>query len=64
LGSRLVRLRRVGLTPDSPRADRRPFQGKRPVCRPIAVRPNRSPSAGLQTVGCFCLLAATARSGG
>jgi hypothetical protein len=27
--SRLVRLRRVGLTPDSPRADRRPFQGKR-----------------------------------
>jgi hypothetical protein len=50
--SRLVRLRRVGLTPDSPRADRRPFQEKRPVCRSILVRPNRSPSAGLQKVGC------------
>ena len=50
--SRLVRLRRVGLTPDSPRADRRPFQEKRPVCRPILVRPNRSPSAGLQKVRC------------
>jgi hypothetical protein len=49
---RLVCLRRVGLTPDSPRADRRPFQGKPPVCRSILVRPNRSPSAGLQKVGC------------
>jgi len=52
VGSRLVRLRRVGLTPDSPRADRRPFQEERPVCRPILVRSNRSPSAGLQKVGC------------
>jgi hypothetical protein len=68
--SRLVRLRRVGLTPDSPRADRRPFQEKRPVCRPILVRPNRSPSAGLQKVGCSACAAvsptpaATARSCG
>jgi hypothetical protein len=50
--SRLVRLRRVGLTPDSPRADRRPFQEKRSVCRLILVRPNRSPSVGLQKVRC------------
>jgi hypothetical protein len=50
--SRLVRLRRVGLTPDSPRPDRPPFQGKSAVCRPIPVRPNRSPSEGLQKVGC------------
>ena len=50
--SRLVRLRRVGLTPDSPRADRPPFPGKCPVCRLILVRPNRSPSAGLQKVEC------------
>jgi hypothetical protein len=50
--SRLVRLRRVGLAPDSPLADRRPFQEKRPVCRSILVRPNRSPSAGLQKVEC------------
>jgi hypothetical protein len=50
--SRLVRLNRVGLTPDSPRADRRPFQEKRSVCRLILVRPNRSPSVGLQKVRC------------
>ena len=34
------------------RADRRPFQEKRPVCRSILARPNRSPSAGLQKVRC------------
>ena len=33
LGSRLVRLRRVGLIPDSRRADRFRLGGKRPVCR-------------------------------
>jgi hypothetical protein len=48
--SRVVRLRRVGLTPDSPRADRRRIQGKRRVRRPIVARPNRSPSAGPQKV--------------
>jgi hypothetical protein len=50
--SRLVHLRRVGLTPDSPRADRRPSQEKRSVCSLIRVRPNRSPSVGLQKVEC------------
>ena len=50
--SRLVRLCLVGLTPDWSRADRRPFQGKPAVCRPILVRPNRSSSAGLQEVRC------------
>ena len=49
--SRLVRLRRVGLIPDSRSADRRPFQRKPPVCRPILVRPNPSPSARLQEIG-------------
>jgi hypothetical protein len=39
-GSRLVPLRPVGLIPDSRPADRRRLQGKRPVCRPILVRPN------------------------
>jgi hypothetical protein len=68
--SRLERLRRVGLTPDSPRPDRRPFQRTPPVCRPILVRPNPSPSAGLQKVGCSPAAAVTptrtaaARSGG
>jgi hypothetical protein len=57
--SRLVRLRRVGPTPDSPRADRRPFQRRSPVCRPILVRPNPSPSAGLQKVGCSPAAAVT-----
>jgi hypothetical protein len=57
--SRLVRRRRVGLTPDSPRADRRPLQEKRPVCRPSLVRPNRSPSAGLQKVRCRTAAAVT-----
>jgi hypothetical protein len=57
--SRLVRLRRVGLTPDSPRTDRRPFQRKPPVCRPILVRPNPSPSARLQKVGCSPAAAVT-----
>jgi hypothetical protein len=59
--SRLVRLRRVGLTPDSPRPDRPPFQGIRAVCRPILVRPNRSPSAGLQKVGCSACCGRLAR---
>ena len=49
------------LTPDSQRADRRPFQGKRPVCRPILVRPNRSPSAGLQNVRCSACCGPLAR---
>jgi hypothetical protein len=51
-GSRLVPLHPVGLIPESRRADRRPFQGTPPVCRTILVRPNRSPSAGLQKVRC------------
>jgi hypothetical protein len=38
-GSRLVRLHPVGLISDSRSADRRRRQGKRPVCRPILVRP-------------------------
>ena len=52
VSSRLVRLRRVGLNPDSRPADRRRFQRKRTVCRPIPARPNRSPSAGPQKVKC------------
>jgi hypothetical protein len=51
-GSRHVRLCRVGLKPDSRPADRHWCEGKRPLCRPIAVRPNRSPSAGPQKVEC------------
>jgi hypothetical protein len=66
--SRLVRLRRVGLTPDSPRGPSSAFQGKRPVCRPILVRPNRSTSAGLQRsrvppAGCNATILWTAPAG-
>jgi hypothetical protein len=51
-GSRQVRLRRVGLKPDSRPADRRRLQRKRPVRSPIPGRPNRSPSAGPQKTEC------------
>ena len=52
LGSRLVPLHRAGLIPDSRLDDRRRFQAKRPVCRPILACSNRSPSAGPQKVEC------------